>query len=244
MNTYDNSAWAARTFRPPEAPTVPHPLRTRRLDLEMDEGARRLTVLERDYISLQRAYEEQSARLAQLERRLDTFMAAQTHEREDVASNDHSTHHVLAGEYDALVEQKVQGLARAAVPTFHGSVPGGTPTALWLMSQISAVLFGPDEPDTAGVLRALGKGRLDRLASQAARLCEAALNLRRRSAQTRLLHEWDFELFPGEPLDEQWQQAWPSCDRTLPGQFVIAPAYVVAEQVYSLQRVYTDHSLN
>ncbi|MGP8300213.1 hypothetical protein ACTPOK_20230 [Streptomyces inhibens] len=245
MSIYDDTnPWSAKGFSHPETPAVPHPpARSRRLDLELDEGARRLTLLERDHNALQRAYEEQRARLSQLETRLDAFMAVQAREREDVPSNDHGAHHVIAREYDAFVEQRVQGLARAAGNSTHGLVPAGVPAALWLMSQICTVLFGPTEPGTAAVLAVLGRGRLDPLAPQAARLRDIALDLRRRSTQTGLPCHWDFELVPGEPLDEEWQQAWASCDRRLPGQFVIAPAYIVAEHVYSLQRVYTNVSI-
>ncbi len=41
---------------------------------------------------------------------------------------------------------------------------------------------------------------------------------------------WDFESTPGELLDEQRQEAWPSCEPHLPAQAVVAPAYVVAEE--------------
>jgi hypothetical protein len=105
------------------------------------------------------------------------------------------------------------------------------------MGRICRVLFGPDEPSGQAILAPLGRNRLDPLASQAARLSDAASDLRRRSARTGLPAHWDFELLPGECLDKEWQQAWPSCDSTLPGQFVIAPAYLVAEQVFSRQRV-------
>ncbi|MGW9301676.1 hypothetical protein ACWHA3_12740 [Streptomyces cyaneofuscatus] len=213
------------------------------MDLELDEGARRLTLLERDHAVLKRSYEEQLARMVQLERRLDAHMAVHARERDDVPSNDHGAHHVIAREYDAFVEQKVQGMVRTVGTNVYGSAPYGVPQLPWLMSRISAVLFGPDEPEAATVLAALGRKRLDPLASQAARLCGTALDLRRRSAQTGLPCQWDFELVPGALLDEEWQQAWPSCDRSLPAQFVIAPAYIVAEQVYSLQRVYTGLSI-
>lgn len=226
------------------ADTVPRTREERRrLDLEMDEGARRLTLLERDHRALQQAFEGQSARLAQVERRLDSFMATQALERDDLPSNDHGIHHIIARQYDAFVEQKVQGLARAAGDHTAGAVPAGAPAVLRLMSRLSSVLFGAAEPGTTGILSALGRSRLDPLAPQAARLRETALDLRQRSAETGLPYTWDFELLPGRRIDNTWQQAWPSCEPGLPGQFVIAPAYIVAEQVYSLQRVYTGESL-
>lgn len=245
MSTYDDaSTWGTGCFSHPEPHVVPHPpARVRRLDLELDEGTRRLTLLERDHKTLRQAYEEQRTRLSQVERRLDALMAERARERDDVPSNDHSAHHVIAREYDAFVEQRVQGLARAAGASTHGLVPAGVPAVPWLMSRICAELFGPDEPDTAAILAALRRGRLDPLAPQATRLRDTALDLRRRSKQTGLPCHWDFELVPGELVDEEWQQAWPSCDRRLPGQFVIAPAYIVAEQVFSLQRVYTSVSI-
>ncbi|WP_399088167.1 hypothetical protein ACGH2B_12890 [Streptomyces sp. BBFR2] len=189
---------------------------------------------------LQQAYKAQESRLSRLEKQLDSFMASQTQGRGDIASNSHSAHHVIAREYDVLVEQKVQGLARATAGVAHGEFPNGVPPTLWLMSRICMVLFGPGKPDGETVLAVLGRGRLDQLAPQTARLCEAALNLRRRSAQTGLPCHWDFEIVPGQLIDEEWQEAWPSCERTLPGQFVISPAYVVAEQIYSRQRVFTS----
>ncbi|TLS45693.1 hypothetical protein FE633_13065 [Streptomyces montanus] len=213
------------------------------MDLELDEGTRRLTVLERDYRVLQQACAQFEARLQYVERRLDTLMAAQAETRSDVPSNAHSVHHVIAREYDALVEQKVQGLARAAAHQIPGHAPGAVPVMLWLMGQICSVLFGPDEPDSKAILTALGRSRLDPLASQAVRLSNTALELRQRSKRTGLSARWDFELVPGERLDEEWQEGWPSCDSTLPGQFVIAPAYLVADQVFSRQRVCTGLSI-
>ncbi|MEU0032336.1 hypothetical protein [Streptomyces sp. NPDC006335] len=111
------------------------------------------------------------------------------------------------------------------------------------MGQICSALFGPEQPEGKEVLAVMGKPRLDPLASQAGRLSSQALELRQRAAQTGLPAHWDFELTPGESLEEEWQEGWPSCDRTLPGQFVIAPAYLVAEQVFSRQRVCTGLSI-
>ncbi|MFF5538547.1 hypothetical protein ACFY71_39885 [Streptomyces cinerochromogenes] len=213
------------------------------MDLELDAGARRLTVLEREHRVLQQAYTQMEGRLQDVERRLDALLAARAEARGDVPSNAHSTHHVIAREYDALVEQKVQGLARAAASSVAAAPPGAATRMLWLMGRICSVLFGQDEPEGKAVLAAVGKSRLDPLASQASRLSSCALDLRQRSAQTGLPAHWDFELMPGEPLDEEWQEAWPSCDTTLPGQFVIAPAYLVAEQVFSRQRVCTGLSI-
>ncbi|UWM47656.1 hypothetical protein N0X72_00830 [Streptomyces carpaticus] len=246
MSIYgDPNASAIGGFSHREAGVVPQPsARARRVDLELDEGARRLTLLERDHNTLQRACEDQATRLAQVEKRLDALMAERARERHDVPSNDHRSHHVIARDYDAFVEQRVQSLARAATRTLSDALaPSDAPAVPWLMSKLCAVLFGPHEPDTATILSALGGGRLDPLAPQASRARDTALDLRRRTQQTVLPCHWDFELLPGEPLDDEWQQAWPSCDATLPGQFVIAPAYIVAEQVYSLQRVYTGRSI-
>ncbi|MBC2906782.1 hypothetical protein [Streptomyces cupreus] len=211
--------------------------------MELIEGARRLTALEREHRGLQQAYAQLEGRLQSVERRLDTLMAAQAEARSDLPSNAHSVHHVIAREYDVLVEQKVQALARAAAHSVAAASPGAVPRLLWLMGQICSVLFGSDKPDGKAVLAAVCKSRLDPLASQASRLSSSALDLRERSAQTGLPAHWDFEIVPGEPLDEEWQEAWPSCDSTLPGQFVIAPAYLVAEQVFSRQRVCTGLSI-
>ncbi|MBO4258397.1 hypothetical protein [Streptomyces griseorubiginosus] len=235
----------AETFSHQESavPGDPPAKPSRRLDLELDAGARRLTVLERKHRVLQNACSEMEGRLQSVERRLDALMAARAETRADVPSNAHSAHHVIAREYDALVEQKVQGVARAAAQSVPGAPPGAVPTMLWLMGRICSVLFGPDEPDGKAVLTAVGKSRLDPLAPQASRLSNCALDLRQRSAQTGLPVHWDFELVPGEPLDEEWQETWPSCDSTLPGQFVIAPAYLVADQVFSRQKVCTGVSI-
>lgn len=219
------------------------PARSRRLDLELDAGARRLTVLEREHRALQKAYTQVEGHLQSVERRLDALMASQAEARGDVPSNAHSAHHVIAREYDALVEQKVQGLARTAANSADAAPHGAVPKMLWLMGQICSALFGSDEPEGKAVLAAVCKSRLDPLASQAGRLSSCALDLRKRSAQTGLPAHWEFELVPGEPLDEEWQEAWPSCDGTLPGQLVIAPAYLVAEQVFSRQKVCTGVSI-
>ncbi|MDQ0956061.1 hypothetical protein QFZ24_010070 [Streptomyces phaeochromogenes] len=232
------------TFSHPESAAVGDPpARSRRLDLELDAGARRLTVLEREHRVLQQAYTEMEGRLQSVERRLDGLMAARAETRDDVPSNAHSAHHIIAREYDALVEQRVQGLARAAAHSVAAAPPGAVPRMLRLMGQICSVLFGPDEPEGKAVLAAVFKSRLDPLAPQANRLSSCALDLRQRSAQTGLPAHWDFELVPGESLDEEWQEAWPSCDGTLPGQVVIAPAYLVAEQVFSRQKVCTGVSI-
>ncbi|MFH8663089.1 hypothetical protein [Streptomyces afghaniensis] len=202
-----------------------------------------MTTLERDYRALQQAHNQLAGRLQSVERRLDALMAAQAETRSDLPSNAHSVHHVIAREYDALVEQKVQGLSRAAAHQQPRDAPGAVPRMLWHMGQICSVLFGPDEPDGKAILSVLGRSRLDPLAPQAGRLSDSAFDLRQRSAQTGLPAHWDFELVPGEHLDQEWQEPWPSCDSELPGQFVIAPAYLVADQVFSRQRVCTGLSI-
>lgn len=217
-------------------------LRPRRVEDQLDAGARRLTELERDHNTLQRQYGEQQQRLTRLEQRLDAFMAAQTRERTDLASNAHGAHHVIAQDYQAYVEQRVQNLARAAAKT-PTQTPEGFPPALWLIGQLCRVLFGSAAPELSMVLEALGLRRLDSLAPQATRVCEAAHQLRRRAEATGLPYQWDFEHVAGQRLDEEWQEPWPSCDANQPGQFVISPAYIVAERVFSLQRLYTGPSL-
>ncbi|MEU6215571.1 hypothetical protein ABZ891_37480 [Streptomyces sp. NPDC047023] len=230
---YEASPPPGTSFSHPESHTAYAPLSTRWRDSgtsACQETAQRLTILERDHNDLRRKYAEQQLRLQRMEDRLDALLAARSE-----AQGSHRNEHLdIARQYTVCVEQRVQSFARTAAP------PGGRRDALLCsIGRVCAVLFGPEPPTTGAVLTAVDRARLDPLAGAAAQLCDRANDLRRRAQATGLPFSWDFEFVPGDLLDPAWQEAWPPCDPDLPGLSVVAPAYLVAEQVYTKQRVQT-----
>ncbi|MFI8515339.1 hypothetical protein ACIGHB_29845 [Streptomyces sp. NPDC085460] len=196
--------------------------------------SRRLTLLERDYKLLHKEHERLQTRVAELESHLAP--AAPPCPQQPRQGN--NVHHLIAREFVVLVEQRVQSLARAASRNPSQDSPEE------LHHRIGAVcraLFGQDAPRTETVLAALHRSPLDRLAPTAARLCERGLELRHQAETSGLPTAWDFEFATGTPLDDTWQEPWLGCVNHLPGLFVVAPAYLVAEQVYVRQRLHTGH---
>ncbi|MFD9411278.1 hypothetical protein ACFWBN_30235 [Streptomyces sp. NPDC059989] len=190
----------------------------------------RLTILERDHNDLRRRYAEQQLRLVQMENRLDALLAARS-----APQGTHRNEHLdIARQYSVCVEQRVQSFVRTAE-----SLGQRSDARLRSIGRVCAVLFGVESPTVGAVLTAVGRARLDPLADSAAQLCDRASDLRRRAQGTGIPFSWDFELVPGDLLDPAWQEAWPPCDPDLPALSVVAPAYLVAEQVYTKQRVQT-----
>ncbi|MYT36012.1 hypothetical protein GTY66_08075 [Streptomyces sp. SID8356] len=195
--------------------------------------ARRLTLLERDHKALLRDYEQLRLRVDELEEGAHAWAGP----RPDGAGQDNNLHHLIAREFVVLVEQRVQNLARAAARTQPSQDP---PEALHRrIGAICRVLFGTAEPSSSALLSAVHRSRLDPLASAAARLCERAQEMRRQRESSVMPASWDFAFTAGAPLDGTWQEPWPGCPAERPGRFVVAPAYLVAEQVYAKQRVHT-----
>jgi len=66
--------------------------------------------------------------------------------------------------------------------------------------------------------------------------------IHRRVEDTGLPFHWSWEAILGDPIDEDLQEAWGSCDPEGPIEFVVTPAYIVDGMVYCPQRVFTSTS--
>jgi hypothetical protein len=206
-------------------------------------GNQRLSALERDNQDLRQNLHQTSARVERLEKRLAAMLAAQTRQRADLPSNAHADQHCIARDYQSLVEHHLAPLARAATAT-STCQPAYQPTDLWFLGELSRVLF-QGRPTDGLIEDALGLTRTGRsmLAPRTEHALNEARELWQRAASTGLSFRWDFELLPGARIDPARQAAWLNCDPRLPAQYVIAPAYVVEQQVFCLQRVLTGPSL-
>lgn len=214
-----------------------------RLQHQLDIGRQRLSAVERDSRDLRQDLRRAVERVEKLEKRLAAMLAAQTRQRGDLPSNAHAEHHVIARDFQTLVEHRLAALARAATPVgLHR--PAYRPDHLWFLGQLTQALF--QEPPTVEHLKAalhLETAGWNGLATRIERAAAEARTLWQRSERTGLPFRWDFDLLPGAGLDPRRQAPWPSCDPCLPGQYVIAPGYVVEREVYGLQRVLTGPSL-
>ncbi|WP_328774812.1 hypothetical protein OHU17_00145 [Streptomyces goshikiensis] len=197
--------------------------------------ARRVTLLERDNRTLLNTLHGLQQRLRDLE---EDLHAQEISRRQTApppsAANDHLA---IAREYLTCVEQHVHPFAREATIKLGGQL---RPEPLHrTIAALTATLFGTPTPTPRTVLDAAGLPPHDTLTTTAAQLCERANGLRRRAKDTGMPFAFDFEYVHSAPLDETWQKPWASCEPDLPIQFVVAPAYLVAERVYAQQLVHT-----
>ncbi|MFD9418019.1 hypothetical protein ACFWC9_25355 [Streptomyces goshikiensis] len=197
--------------------------------------ARRVTLLERDNRTLLSTLNGLQQRLRDLE---DHLHAQEISRRQTTpppsAANDHLS---IAREYLTCVEQHVHPFAREATIKLGGQLRHEPLHRR--IAKLTAALFGATTPTPRTVLDAAGLPPHHTLATTAAQLCEKANGLRQRAKDTGMPFAFDFEYVHGAPLDETWQKPWASCEADLPIQFVVAPAYLVAERVYAQQLVHT-----
>src|SRR5262249_51137009 len=107
-----------------------------------------------------------------------------------------------------------------------------------LVSKFSEDLFGGSKSNTKVLIASLGE--TDPKTRQLAQsMCDRAVSLRAKIAEIGIPHEWDFRTEMSGNLDDERQEAWLTCDPSLPVRLVVAPAYVVQGQVYSKQLVVT-----
>lgn len=175
----------------------------------------------------------------ELEERLGLLLAERTQDRVDLHSERHITHLGLAAEYRTLVVQWMQRVARKLV-----AAQVGADFELALGQQVSGFaehLFRGSEPNTKALMSSLGK--IDPKSRQLAQsMCDRASSLRAKIAEMGIPHEWDFRTEISGALDDERQEAWLTCDPSLPVSLVVAPAYVVQGQLYAKQLVVTGPS--
>ncbi|GAA1553466.1 hypothetical protein [Streptomyces globosus] len=207
-------------------------------DPRYSDIARRVTLLERDNRNLVSTLNGLQQHLRDLDDRLH---AQEISRRQTVpspsAANDHLA---IAREYLTCVEQHVHPFAREATIKLGGQLR--REPLHRRIAKLTAALFGDTTPTPRTVLDAAGLAPHDSLTTTAAQLCEKANALRQRAKDTGMPFAFDFEYVHGASLDETWQKPWASCEADLPVQFVVAPAYLVAERVYAQQLVHTGVS--
>ncbi|MFI8769409.1 hypothetical protein ACIGN6_31520 [Streptomyces sp. NPDC053792] len=197
--------------------------------------ARRVTLLERENRTLLTSLNGLEQQLRDLQHHLH---AQEISRRQSTPSPSAANHHLsIAREYLTCVEQHVHPFARQTTlkqggqllrDPLHGRI-----------ADLTAALFGVTAPTLSSVLAAAGLPSHDPLTTAAAQLCERANGLRQRARDTGMPFAFDFKYVQGAPLDESRQKPWASCEAHLPVQFVVAPAYVVAERLYTQQFVHT-----
>lgn len=173
------------------------------------------------------------------EERLGLLLAERTQDRVDLHSERHIIHLGLAAEYHTLVVQWMQRVARKMV-----AAQARTDFELALGLQVSGFtehLFRGSEPNTKPLMSSLGN--IDPKSHELAQyMCERATSLRARIEEVGIPHEWDFRTEMSGTLDDERQEAWLTCDPSLPVCLVVAPAYVVQGQLYAKQLVVTGPS--
>lgn len=172
----------------------------------------------------------------ELEERLGFLLAERTQDRADLFGEAHIAHLGLAAEYRTLVVQWMQRVARKLVTA---QTRTDFELALGqLVSGFTKDLFRGSKPDIKVLTSSLGE--IDPKTRQLAQsMCDRAVSLRAKIAEIGIPHEWDFRTEMSGTLDDDRQEAWLTCDPSLPVRLVVAPAYVVQGQVYSKQIVVT-----
>ncbi|MCJ0869167.1 hypothetical protein [Streptomyces sp. AP-93] len=207
-----------------------------------EEADLRLLLLEQRVERIEQSCTSLQHRQKKLESKIDNLLAARTRERPDLATSNHSTHQVIATDYRAVVEQRIQGLARSQVA---GSRMMGRYSDRQIIPRFIGLLC--EQLFTQGVLLqsphiqrnlglasdALAVGPIDSVRG----VCQ---ELRHRSRQAGLAAVWDFTYTRGVALNHDMQEPWPSCDPRAPVRFVVAPAYMVDDRVFARQYVYTS----
>ncbi|MFF3018234.1 hypothetical protein [Streptomyces sp. NPDC057939] len=204
-------------------------------DPRYSDIARRVTLLERDNRALLSTLNGLQQRLLDLEEHLRAREVSRPQDTwSPSAANDHLA---IAREYLTCVEQHIHPFAREA--TIRLGAQLRREPLHRRIAALTLALFDAQTPTPGSVLVAAGLPPHDALNTTATQLCEKAKKLRRRAEDTGMPFTFDFEYVPGAPLDETWQKPWASCEADLPVQFVVAPAYLVAERVYAQQLVHT-----
>ncbi|MFD9062111.1 hypothetical protein ACFVZ3_11375 [Kitasatospora purpeofusca] len=203
----------------------------------------RMVDLEREVRSVRAQCDVLQKRNEKLDSKLCSLLAARTRERTDIASEGHTSHQAISSDYRDLVEQRIQVFARTYVG--GSTVPFGREVPERLPRFISLLcwhLFGVEEAERgpSEVLACLGLSPNDGRAVRALRsLLAARDDLMSRIRAVGLPFRWGFELQEGALLDEDRQVPWASSDGADPGRFVVAPAYLVRDQVFVRQYVHT-----
>ncbi|MFD5160534.1 hypothetical protein ACFWMJ_21085 [Streptomyces hawaiiensis] len=200
----------------------------------------RILELERQVLHGAKVHEEQTASIRRLEARLNAYMASQTRSRGDVASNAHAAQETIAQEVRQFIEQRLQNVARNRLVHADGLSHHPHRQQLpRLLGALCSLLFERRSPDFHQLRTLLNVPEYGPAFETAKELYSKVCEFQARSRATDMRCEWIFEFSYGVPLNPDRQEAWPSCDPGQPVLFVVAPAYIVDDQVYMLQRVFT-----
>ncbi|MGW8700020.1 hypothetical protein ACWGOK_24275 [Streptomyces eurythermus] len=200
----------------------------------------RILELERQVLFGVKVHQEQDASIRRLEARLSAQMASQTRFRGDVASNAHAAQETIAQEFRQFVEQRLQNIARARLQHADCLTQYAREQHMpRLLGALCGVLFSGATPDFHQVRALLNVPEYGSVFETVNELFSKACEFHARSRATGMKCEWLFDFSYGAPLDPDRQEPWPSCDPSQPVRFVVAPAYVVNDQYYLLQRVFT-----
>jgi hypothetical protein len=224
----------------------PHPPTEASIDATADLYARcgeleqRVVELER----LARLGQDRSHTLERQQSRLDSqvsaLLAARTRERPDLASNQHSEQQLVAREYRSFVEQRLQALARTLSRRSSEPAANSQHVAM-LLSRLTRLFFDRYLPVSASIRQDLDVAQGTPEEGHIRSVHAAAEQLRRRAQNGTLDAHWDFTCTPAVGIDDQRQEPWGSCDPRAAVRFVVAPAYVVDQQVFARQYVFTSH---
>lgn len=199
-------------------------------------AARNVNQLAEENERLRRQLADREQENADLRARLRQALGAATRERADLTPIEATRHSDIARDFQTLVEQDIQHLARALpaslVDRRHNH---------WVAkatAKICNALFAGDLVSLDGLHRQL---RLDASVDGqlVADVHTQSTIIRRNASAHASVHRWDFFSPQGELLDIARQVPWGQCDVRQPIRFVVAPAYVADGEVHCKQQVYT-----
>ena len=142
-------------------------------------------------------------------------------------------HHRLAERYHRIVDQRLAELAEGLIPQSVDSEQRSFQEAE-LVARLCHALFSGLDFDSACLTEEFGA-----LPNEMTRLCDEVSSLRDDIAKAGE-QLWRFEFETGKLPDPEWQETWPGCPADAPIIFVVAPAYVAHDRVFSHQQVFTS----
>jgi hypothetical protein len=211
----------------------------RSLNERFDEQAGRLEVVEAGTADVDRRLAALEEAMTRLDGRLSELLGERTRQRADLATADLAVHNQIAQKFQGFVDHQLQALARERARALRSRRRSEAELVPELIGHLCWVLFGGQAVDAAAayeLLEARPRGADDPVAD----ICSAADALRMEAAATGHPHRWEFSFHAGTQLDPNRQTPWASCSPSRPVHFVVSPAYLVGDRLFSLQRVFTE----
>jgi hypothetical protein len=165
--------------------------------------------------------------------RIDLLSRELTQRRDELVTKDYMVHQEIAKGLDVLVQQT---LVHAAIQS-NPADERGIALVVARLSQLFDDRFDDLDVDAGRAL--LLEHDVELGHSMVSAVLRGVHELKQLARDSGHEHRWLLEAQAGVALDETFQRPWPQCDPAGLVELAVAPAYVVQDEVYSCQLVYT-----